>query len=109
MWRVALAHARYGVVGTLQLNTLMGACHGMCVVWLPLDWQWVTFCLFACLRMATFATFSIYAAEAFGPSASATLTGFIFLVGGLASENERWGKDIAKLQFYQAAVVPYCS
>lgn len=82
---VALAHARYGVVGTLQLNTLVGACHGMCAVWLPLGWQWVTFCLFACLRMATFATFSIYTAEAFGPSASATLTGFIFLVGGLAS------------------------
>lgn len=82
---IAHAHARYGVIGTMQLTTLMGAAHGLCAVWLPLDWQPVTFCLFTCLRMATFATFSIYTAEAFGPAASATLTGFIFLVGGLAS------------------------
>ena len=82
---IAHTHARYGVLGTMQLTTLMGLAHGMCAVWLPLEWQWLTFSLFACLRMATFATFSIYAAEAFGPAASATLTGFIFLVGGLAS------------------------
>lgn len=69
----------------MQLTTLMGAMHGACAVWLPLSWQWVTFSLFTCLRMATFSTFSIYTAEVFGPSASATLTGLMFLVGGLAS------------------------
>ena len=82
---IAVAHTRYGVVGTLQLSTLMGGLHGVCALYLPLDWQWITFCLFTCLRMATFAVFSIYTAEAFGPTASGTLTGFIFLVGGLAS------------------------
>ena len=69
----------------MQLTTLMGAMHGACAVWLPLRWQWLTFSLFTCLRMATFSSFSIYTAEVFGPHASATLTGFIFLVGGLAS------------------------
>ena len=82
---IAVAHTRYGVVGTLQLSTLLGGLHGVCALYLPLDWQWITFCLFTCLRMATFAVFSIYTAEAFGPTASGTLTGFIFLVGGLAS------------------------
>jgi len=82
---VAVVHGRYGVLGTMQLNTLMGAAHCVCAIWLPLDSQWITFSLFTCLRMASFATFSIYTAEAFGAASSATLTGFIFLLGGLAS------------------------
>ena len=53
---VAVVHGRYGVLGTMQLNTLMGAAHCACAIWLPLDSQWITFSLFTCLRMASFAT-----------------------------------------------------
>lgn len=82
---VAHVHRRFGVLGAMQLTTLIGAAHGTAACWLPLERQWVTFSLFTCLRMATFATFSIFMAEAFGPSTSGTLTGLLFLLGGLAS------------------------
>ncbi len=82
---LACAHRRLGVLGSMQLVTLMGGVHGLLVLGLPLGWQPLTFLLFACYRVAVFATFSIYTSEAFGPQASGTLTGAIFFLGGLGT------------------------